>query len=750
MDGPEGRGNIALRLPRDVVGIDVDNYGGKQGGATITAAVARWGSLPLTWRSTNRPAGQGSILFYRAPEGLVWPGELGPGVEIIQYAHRYAVVWPSIHPEGRGYRWVSPEGAEGETVPRPDQLPLLPDAWVEGLTSGELQGEIPHAGIDDQAVSEWLDEYGDGEPCTLMRHCLDSLSARFDGKASRHEAARDLVRRITAMGAEGHAGMTVALHQVEHAFRASLNGDTDRPADPGEWRRLVDGAVQIAAANSVVEYDPCRPYRIPPLDENSLAGKGETSPKGRRIVTTQASTMKAEPVSWGWQDRIQRVALTIFAGRESTGKSSCTMWMTAQLTKGMLPGEFYGSPRNVMVGAIEDSWVHIILPRLIAAGADLSRVYRVEVAEGESEGMTLVLPMDIDRLKDEVLRLDVAALIIDPLMSNIDGSLNTNNSREARKALDPLNMMAEQAKIMAIGVCHFNKSSGTDISSLISGSGAFKDAARSVLGFVHDAEQNIRVMQQTKNSGGRLDLPSLSYVLTPISVPTDLGPSETVRFDWTGVSDRSATQVLRDVRSEADPDRGSDKHSQTTRCVEWLSAWINLHGEVVAGAKRVIGSEAKAAARDEEHDWGRKVWRGALDKLHIDASTKTKETKAKAFWIMPPAPMDPISYSGPHSGPNPENGEGQCDEGQCDEVNESGASEGLSTHSGPRLREDPEQGATVAPMPYRDDTDDDPDPPMPTFSTDWSCVECGSTQGMANHGGQVFCTDHTPTAGGTP
>src|SRR6478752_5484557 len=54
VDGPEGSQNIALRLPGDVLGVDVDAYGGKHGAATLASCEAEWGELPATWRSTSR------------------------------------------------------------------------------------------------------------------------------------------------------------------------------------------------------------------------------------------------------------------------------------------------------------------------------------------------------------------------------------------------------------------------------------------------------------------------------------------------------------------------------------------------------------------------------------------------------------------------------------------------------------------------------------------------------------------------
>ena len=97
-------GNLALHLPPGVLGIDVDAYGGKPGAETLAELEDRLGALPDTWRSSSRPDDPVSgIRFFRVPEGLEWPGGL-PGIELIHSGHRYAVVAPSIHPEGRRYR----------------------------------------------------------------------------------------------------------------------------------------------------------------------------------------------------------------------------------------------------------------------------------------------------------------------------------------------------------------------------------------------------------------------------------------------------------------------------------------------------------------------------------------------------------------------------------------------------------------------------------------------------------------------
>lgn len=183
--------NLALRLGETVVCLDTDEYGGKNGLATLEAFEKKLGPLPPTYVSTSRragwdpsgaseddlsPEGQGGIRFFRAPAGLRWKGVLGPGVDVITFGIRYAVVAPSVHPKtGAEYRWWKqlgeevlgaggavggsgggpldrPGGARGgaggagrwvavanrkSSIPSPSDLPELPESWVNYLTNGK-------------------------------------------------------------------------------------------------------------------------------------------------------------------------------------------------------------------------------------------------------------------------------------------------------------------------------------------------------------------------------------------------------------------------------------------------------------------------------------------------------------------------------------------------------------------------------------------------------------------------------------
>jgi hypothetical protein len=280
---------------------------------------------------------------------------------------------------------------------------------------------------------------------------------------------------------------------------------------------------------------------------NLEPGKCPCDPPARRLVLTPASAIVPEPVVWGWEDddgngRIAAGTVNLFAGREGTGKSSCLIWKAAKITRGELPGSFYGQPRPVIYSALEDSWKYTIVPRLMASGADLNRVYRAEVQTVEDEKWTLSLPADNKLLEEAIAEYAVALVVLDPLLSAISEKLDTHVNRQVRQALDPLAGVADRTGAMIDGIAHFSKANGTDASSLITGSGAFKDVARSIFAFAADDQGH--VITQTKNNLGHSGLPSMEYRIIEAIVPTPTGDARVGRFVLDGNSERTVEDIL--------------------------------------------------------------------------------------------------------------------------------------------------------------------------------------------------------------
>lgn len=328
-----------------------------------------------------------------------------------------------------------------------------------------------------------------------------------------------------------------------------------------------------------------------------------------------ANTITPEPVIWAWTDtdggRIPSGSLSIAAGREGTGKSSFGIWLAAQITTGTLPGQFHGQPRNVFYVAVEDSWKYTLVPRLMAAGADLSKVGRFDVVNLEGEEVTLSLPTDNQVLHDAIEQYQAALVVIDPLMSAIGDSIDTHKERDVRKALDPLAKMADNTGAIILGIAHFNKGGGSDAASLITGSGAFKNVPRTVFGFARDeqSEDGSRVISQVKNSLGRDDLPSLEYRISEATINTAAGIITTGKFELQGVSKRSVAELLREANST-----GDDSHTERREIDAWLEDYLITEGGI-ARAREVI-QNAKEAGFTENQIKKARTRIGATTKRH--------------------------------------------------------------------------------------------------------------------------------------
>jgi len=340
----------------------------------------------------------------------------------------------------------------------------------------------------------------------------------------------------------------------------------------------------------------------------------------RRMIFTPASEITPRPVLWGWQDRLPTGTVSLIAGREGIGKSLFLIDLTAQLTRGTLPGVFYGSPRGVVYCATEDSWQHTIAPRLIAAGADLERVFRAEVetieaTTGTSRAVELSLPRDCEQLAVKVKEHGVAMIALDPLMSAVDRTVDTHNDREMRTVLEPLAQLADGTGCVVAGLAHFNKSGDSDPLNLIMGSRAFTAVVRAVLAIARDpdADDGRCVISQVKNNLGRLDLSNLGYVIRSAAVPTADGDAHVGRLEFIGESDRSVSDILADAGSPSE-------QSARASCIAWLR-------ETLTEPKRSVDLEDEA----KELGHASRTVKRARAKLGIRA-----EKRADGWYAVPP------------------------------------------------------------------------------------------------------------------
>ncbi len=98
---------------------------------------------------------------------------------------------------------------------------------------------------------------------------------------------------------------------------------------------------------------------------------------GRMHRLVAASSVRPERVTWAWTDYIPTGMVVLLVGEGGKGKSTELYRLAAGWSLGTLPGDFYGRPVAVAIASAEDHRAAVIVPRLMAAGADLTRVHFV-------------------------------------------------------------------------------------------------------------------------------------------------------------------------------------------------------------------------------------------------------------------------------------------------------------------------------------------------------------------------------------
>jgi hypothetical protein len=385
------------------------------------------------------------------------------------------------------------------------------------------------------------------------------------------------IAHMVRLAVEGHGGAVEGLKVLAGRFTAEVTrpnrgGQVRTVKEAGaEFMGMVCGAVgtHMDAGSTGEPEDPCVWVdSLPASEPESSASAGSNTNRVR--VLTPASDIRRRKVVWAWEDthggRIPAGSLCIAAGREGTGKSSFGLHLAAELTHGRLPGAFVDTPRNVIICAFEDSWEYTLVPRLAAAGADMRRVFKFGLVNKiDGEELTVSLPGDLDELRRGIDDLGAVLVIVDPLMSAVSSTVDTHNERQTRTALDPLTRVARETGAVVLGIAHFNKGSGTDPASRVTGSGAFKNVPRSLFTFAKSAE-GTRVMSQEKNSLGRDGLPSLEYRIDSVEVPTEDGPDSFGRFVFVGDATTDVQTILAEQPAQAGEDREEqDAAAETLR-----------------------------------------------------------------------------------------------------------------------------------------------------------------------------------------
>jgi hypothetical protein len=220
-------------------------------------------------------------------------------------------------------------------------------------------------------------------------------------------------------------------------------------------------------------------------------------PPEERVNLTGLRNMRQEGLNWLWPGRIAVGKLCVIAGDPGLGKSLLSLDIAAHASRGApWPDESGFAPvTSVLLLSAEDDYVDTIRPRLVAAEADLDRVFAVTgVVSGSGEAETermLDIVLDLERLQAAIEEVPPPRLLVVDPISSFLGSACENSNAEIRSLLQPVTKLAKETSTAIVLISHLRKSEGSNLHRII-GSIAFAAIARSAF-----------LVQPVTSTGGR-------------------------------------------------------------------------------------------------------------------------------------------------------------------------------------------------------------------------------------------------------
>jgi hypothetical protein len=286
------------------------------------------------------------------------------------------------------------------------------------------------------------------------------------------------------------------------------------------------------------------------------------SSKHRAYIATDLSSVQPRAIRWLWPKHLARGALELLAGLPTVGKSQIQCQYVACATTGRdwpngAPGII---PCRVIMLTAEDNTNDTLVPRLLAAGADLSRIKELRAIRRNGKEELFLLGEDLATLEQMIRDWgDVGLVTIDPITAYMGHSKHFDSHRatDVRSQLSPLKILAERTGVAISAVTHPPKNVGQRALDHFIGSQAFIAAAR--LGHLCIEEVEDDAEGGGKRSSGRYlftdakpsikaKQPTLAYridvVQTPYCDPDSDEPIEAPVIRWEGESDLSADEAI--------------------------------------------------------------------------------------------------------------------------------------------------------------------------------------------------------------
>jgi RecA-family ATPase len=327
-----------------------------------------------------------------------------------------------------------------------------------------------------------------------------------------------------------------------------------------------------------------------------------------------------EPIEWLWPSWLARGKLILLAGVANAGKTTIALDLAATLTRAgywpdRLPCRDAG---RVLIWSGEDDAADTLVPRLIAAKADLTRIHFIHGIDDKGRLRAFDPSTDMPLLEAKAKDIGgVDLLIIDPVVSAVAGDMHKAN--DVRRDLQSLVDFAAANRCALLGITHFAKNSqGSLPQDRVIGSQAFVALARMVLSAAQREDGNGCVLVRTKSNISQNN-DGIAYAIKTVEVLAGRGAIGTTRVEWGEAIEGGAREILGAFES------GNSKGK--TQFEEAMALLPKVLTE------RMPGAEAIAVMK--KNGIGEKATRAAFDTLGGERIREGYGAETVSLWKLP-------------------------------------------------------------------------------------------------------------------
>lgn len=351
-------------------------------------------------------------------------------------------------------------------------------------------------------------------------------------------------------------------------------------------------------------------------NKSTTAIVAEEVPEGFGVISDEdmgiisLESVECRSIRWLWRYRFSRGGLSVMAGDGGIGKSQALLWMAATVSNGSAWADGSGNSEvgDVIIVSAEDRPDDTIKPRLMAMGADLSRItiVKAKVTIRKPGKPPVIHPTSFQDIPywQEIFRRrpNCKLFIVDPLPSYLGRGVNDSKNIEVRNILEPfLDMVIMPLDICMIGNMHLNKTVDAKTPMhRISGSIAYGNLPRNVHFVVRDPDEpGRRFLKQAKCNNAPEDLPALAFKIEAREIVNNGG--EVIETAIPVFEAETLAVNLEDAVNGKPAGQRGPKPEKTNKVAEWLHDFlIERPGAVALGAIFDAAGEAGLIGHIEE------------------------------------------------------------------------------------------------------------------------------------------------------